>query len=264
VSKVLATDLDGTLIPLEDQADNKTDLVQLEEALRQNHVTLTFVTGRHLESVQDAIGRHELPAPDWVICDVGTSIYRRTADDTFEIAQAYVDHLQGIVGEYSPQRLREEFASLDSLRLQEEEKQGQFKLSFYCDAKQLHQIHSAVLDRLSHGRIPYSVIASVDPFTGDGLIDLLPTDVSKAYALQWWTDHAGMDNKELVFSGDSGNDLAAMTAGYRTIVVGNASPELMETVHKHYESRLQVDRLYIAEKPATSGVLAGCRHFGLI
>lgn len=264
MSKVLATDLDGTLIPLKDKAENQTDLVQLESALRENNVTLTFVTGRHLESVQDAIKRYGLPAPDWVICDVGTSIYQRTEDNVFQIAQPYVDHLQRIVGKVSTSQLREEFASLESLRLQEEEKQGRFKLSFYCDAKQLHAVHDAVLDRLSHRGLPYCLISSIDPFTGDGLIDLLPTDVSKAHALQWWTEHAGLDNKQLVFSGDSGNDLAAMTAGYRTIVVGNASAELMETVHQHYQSRIQVDRLYIAEKFATSGVLAGCKHFGLI
>ncbi|MFN3152398.1 HAD-IIB family hydrolase [Bremerella sp.] len=263
MSKVLATDLDGTLIPLQDKPENKADLVKLEEALKENSVTLTFVTGRHLASVQDAIERYALPKPNWVICDVGTSIYQRTDGGSFEIAQAYVDHLKGIVGEISTTKLREEFASLSSLRLQEEEKQGPFKLSFYCDAKRLHAVHDEVLQQLTHRRLPYSLISSVDPFTGDGLIDLLPTDVSKAHALQWWTDHAGMDNKQLVFCGDSGNDLAAMTAGYRTIVVGNASPELMETVHQHYESRMQVDRLYLAEKPATSGVLAGCRHFGL-
>lgn len=264
MSKVLATDLDGTLIPLKDNTKNEEDLIQLECALQENNVTLTFVTGRHLESVQDAIQRHALPSPDWVICDVGTSIYQRMHDGSFQITQPYYDHLQSIVGETSTSRLREEFASFDRLRLQEEEKQGPFKLSFYCDAKQLHAVHDEVLNLLAHRRLPYNLISSVDPFNGDGLIDLLPTDVSKAYALQWWTDHAGMDNKEIVFSGDSGNDLAAMTAGYRTIVVGNASPELMETVHQHYESRLQVERLYLAEQSATSGVLAGCRHFGLI
>ncbi len=264
MSKVLATDLDGTFIPLEGNEENKADLVQLEEALRANQVTLTFVTGRHLESVQDAISRYALPKPDWVICDVGSSIYQRNQDGTFTVADPYVDRLQSIVGEFSPGKIREQFAANQALRLQEEEKQGKFKLSFYCDAKQLRKIHDDVLDTITHRELPYSVISSVDPFTGDGLIDLLPTDVSKAYALQWWTEHTGLDNKELVFSGDSGNDLAAMTAGYRTIVVGNASGDLMETVHQHYESKRQVDRVYIARKHATSGVLAGCRHFGLI
>ncbi len=264
MSKVLATDLDGTLIPLQGSAENQADLVQLQQALQDNRVTLTFVTGRHLESVQDAMQQHQLPQPDWVICDVGTSIYKRTEVGSFEVAQPYADHLQSIVGETSTSRLREEFTSLESLRLQEEEKQGAFKLSFYCNAKKLREVHDAVLDILTHRRLPYSLISSVDPFTSDGLIDLLPTDVSKAYALQWWTEHAGLDNKELVFSGDSGNDLAAMTAGYRTIVVGNASLDLKETVHQHYEARMQVDRVYIAKNTATSGVLAGCRHFGLV
>lgn len=263
MNKVLATDLDGTLIPLENHPENARDLSLLTDDLSANDVTLTFVTGRHLASVQDAILRHSLPKPDWIICDVGTSIYHH-AGNSFRLANPYVAHLQSIVREYSTEVVREKFSAWQSLRVQEEEKQGVFKLSFYCEANQLEHLVIKLQEELAQHAIPYSVIGSVDPFNGDGLIDLLPSNVSKAHALQWWTQYTGLANEEAVFAGDSGNDLAALTAGYRTIVVGNADRALADTVRTHFEQNQQLDRLYLAEKTATSGVLAGCQHFGLV
>lgn len=264
MSKVLATDLDGTFIPLKDNAENQADLEILRNSLASDDFTLTFVTGRHLQSVEDAIERFNLPVPQWIICDVGSSIYQRSNEHSFEIAQPYHDHLAKLVGDCPVERMREHFAQRDDMRLQEEEKQGKFKISFYCNASKIRQIVDNVRDTISEKELPYHLIGSVDPFNGDGLIDLLPLDVSKAYALEWWTEQTGKRDHEIAFAGDSGNDLAALTAGHRTIVVGNASPELVETVHGHYAHQKRLDLLYIAEKQATSGVLAGCRHFGLI
>lgn len=264
MSKVLATDLDGTLIPLEDEPENERDLSRLAEYLSRHEITLTFVSGRHLASVRDAIQRFSLPDPDWVICDVGSSIYQRTDKNDFHPEDAYSHHLEQIVGNCRPGQLRERLADWHELRLQEEEKQGRFKLSYYCDAERVGDCERALLDYVDQHDLPYGVIASTDPFEGVGLIDLLPKDVSKAYALQWWTDHLGFAGNETVFAGDSGNDLAAMTAGYRTIVVGNASRRLVEHVRAHFDENDQADRLFLAQRKATSGVLEGCRHFGLI
>ena len=111
--------------------------------------------------------------------------------------------------------------------------------------------------------IPYSVVQSVDPFTGSGLIDLLPKGVSKAYALAWWSQHVGLNSTAIVCAGDTGNDLAALTAGYRAIVVGNAERSLAKQVQEVHQRAGWSDRLYLARKPATSGVLEGCRWFGL-
>lgn len=263
MSKVLATDLDGTLIPLENVSENRTDLQFLAQQLREHDILLTFVTGRHLASVLEVSRQWLLPVPEWIICDVGTSIYRREEDRTFQLAKPYADHLQEIVSEFEVARLREAFQAWDTLRLQEEEKQGRFKLSFYCDADQLEQCHADLQHHLDQHEIPYSIIASIDPFDGVGLIDLLPRGVSKAYGLRWWTDHLGLSGDGTVFAGDSGNDLAAMTAGYRTIVVSNCAQEVTARVQEHFQRHDQVERLYLASRPATSGVLDGCRHFGL-
>lgn len=261
MSKVLATDLDGTLIPLADEPENARDLTQLAEQLSRQKITLIFVTGRHLASVQGAIEQFSLPGPDWMICDVGTSIYHWKANQ-FELVPSYAEHLQTIVGDQPPARIRERLSTWQALRLQEEEKQGRFKLSYYCDADQLQECEQALHDFIQQDDLPYGVIASIDPFDGVGLIDLLPKDASKAYALKWWTGHIGHAHDQTIFAGDSGNDLAAMLAGYRTIVVGNASRSLGERVQTRFRETNQLDRLYLAQHKATSGVLEGCRHFG--
>ena len=52
---VLATDLDGTLIPLDGNQQNQSDLQTLAAELERNDVTLVFVTGRHFESATRAM-----------------------------------------------------------------------------------------------------------------------------------------------------------------------------------------------------------------
>ncbi len=259
--RILATDLDGTLIPLAGNKQNQADLKTLVDALQQ--VTLVFVTGRHYDSVTGAIERFQLPQPDWIICDVGTSIYPGgTSGD--QPLRAYQQHLAQRIAPMPLSTLRETLQSIDGLRLQEEEKQGQFKLSYYVDAEQLERIAGRVRQELRRHHAPYTIIHSVDPFTGEGLLDLLPASVSKAHALDWWGKHFGVDSEAIVFAGDSGNDVAALTAGHRAIVVANAAAEVMRQATDQHRQRGWRNRLLLARGTATSGVLEGCRWFGLI
>ena len=131
--QILATDLDGTLIPLHGHPQNVTDLQELEQKLREQNRTLIFVTGRHLESIQDAISRHSLPNPEWIIADVGTSIYRRTGESDFEAVEEYQSHQAEMTETFPIDKLRHALEGIEALELQEEEKQGRFKLSYYTD-----------------------------------------------------------------------------------------------------------------------------------
>jgi len=264
VQPVLASDLDGTLIPLPENEQNQLDLKQLKQALQEQGIAVAFVTGRHFELVTEAIEQSELPNPDWVICDVGTTIMRRDSGGAFQTLQPYADHQSRIIARLSLVELEQLLRPSEELRLQEGEKQGRFKLSYYADADRLDELVSQVRQRCDQHHAPYSIISSVDPFNGDGLIDLLPSGVSKAYALQWWCEHTGRDPQSIVFAGDSGNDLAAMTAGYRTIIVGNADSAVAAQAEAAHRAAGWTDRLFLAQQPATSGVLEGCRYWKLI
>jgi len=259
--KVLATDLDGTLIPLAGNSQNEIDLRQLKLELAAADMRLAYATGRHLASVEQAIEQHQLPVPDWIICDVGTSLYSRTSAGIYQPSARFAKHLQQIVGDCAVSELAQRLTPIANLRLQEAEKQGRFKLSFYCDAEQLTTSVAAIEQTIAQQQLPYTVIASIDPFEQVGLIDLLPKDSSKAYALQWWSQSLDVAMHDIVFAGDSGNDTAALGAGYRAIVVGNATPDVLAAAQQAHSAAGLSGRIYAAKEPATSGVLAGLRHF---
>ncbi len=261
---VLATDLDGTLIPLDGNEENQADLQILARELQDNGVTLAFVTGRHFASVSKAIEELKLPVPDWIICDVGTSVLQRSSAGEFRSIGAYDEHLQQIISALPISALRERLKRIKGLQLQEREKQGRFKLSFYADATEFDRLLYEIQAELKGTNAPYSIIDSVDPFNGNGLIDLLPSQVSKAYALQWWCAHTRLSPDAIVFAGDSGNDLAALTAGHRAIVVANADHGVVQRAYNEHREAGWKNRLYIARGRATSGVLEGCRWFELI
>ncbi len=258
---VLATDMDGTFIPLDGNQQNVRDLKSLCEELEQRRLELVYVTGRHYELVVDAIDHHELPVPQWIICDVGTSIYRSTSTGGHQVLRQYHEDLARIVGDFGVGQLADVLSKTDELTMQEPEKQGRFKLSYYCDASLLSRITVQVEQLVERIGAPYQIIASVDPFTGEGLIDFLPTRVSKDYGLRWWVQHTGRAREEVLFAGDSGNDLAALIAGYRSIVVANADDAVTQQVSRAHQSASWSDRLFLASQPATSGVLEGLRHF---
>ncbi len=260
---VLATDLDGTFIPLNGDIQNQSDLQILRDQFERHDISLIFVTGRHFASVAQAINDFHLPLPQWIICDVGTSIFHRQDSGELTPVTAYQDYQDRIIKSMPLAALRERLQDIPGLRLQEQEKQGRFKLSFYAEASQLDRLVNVIQDDLDQSTAPYSIIHSVDPFNGDGLIDLLPATVSKAHALKWWSQKYNLNPGDIVFAGDSGNDLAALTAGYRTILVGNAHRTLARQVFDRHKESGWKNLLYLADGKATSGVLEGCRWFGL-
>lgn len=261
---LLATDLDGTLIPLPGQPQHLIDLELLGNHLFSDEIPLCFVTGRHLASIQQAMREHALPQPAWIMGDVGTSIWKCEGLKSVPLS-AYEAHLESITGELPVRRLREILQPLTTgrwgLRFQKEEKQNKFKLSFYANARELTDAVHALQAELADCEAPYSLIDSIDPFTGDGLLDLLPRQVSKAYALQWWSEYVELPNATILFAGDSGNDKAALTAGFRSILVGNATPQLVKEVARYHRQQGWDDLFYHARQSATSGVLEGYRYF---
>ncbi len=260
---VLATDLDDTLIPLPENAQNQADLMTLNHEVRRLGTELVYITGRHQALALQAIQQFELPQPDWLICDVGTSILAKSPRQGFDKVLAYLAYQDQIIAALPIEALRERLANKPGLRLQEAEKQGQFKLSYYADAARLNDLAGEIQELLDHWQAPYSLIKSIDPFNGNGLLDFLPASISEAQALAWWVDHAGRDREAIVFAGGSGNDLTALTAGYRGIVVGNADRSIAQSAYEAHRKLGGRQRLYVAQAPATSGVLEGCRWFGL-
>ena len=262
---VLATDLDGTFIPLDECGEQKDALSAIASAHGARRLKLVYVTGRHHASVMEAIASFGLPVPEWIISDVGTSIYQpRAMSGDFDLYAPYEEYLKNLVQGKDRAEIETLLENISGLQMQSPERQNTFKISYECQAEQLDRLLSEIHQRLSGANMPYACIGSVDPFEECGLLDVLPAGVSKASALIWLSSHADFSPDEVVFSGDSGNDLAALVSGFRAIIVGNASQTLADKAMAQLEQRGLGSRLYRARGHATSGVLEGCRHFGLL
>lgn len=260
--RVLASDLDGTLIPLPGIQENFDDLAALKRALEAFEVPLVFATGRHFTSVLEALSQYGLPVPGWIISDVGTGIYRQSCD-RWEPFAPYAEHLSERVDGVDHDEIFEMTCSVRGVEPQDEDHQGRFKVSFTTPVDQMESVVDEIRGLMEGKSLPFDVLGSVDPFQGRGMVDLLPRGVSKAYALDWLAVHANYHREEIVYAGDSGNDYSALIAGFRAIVVANATQGLPERVAEaHRDSGFQ-NRLFVARRPATSGLLDGCCHFGL-
>lgn len=258
---LLASDLDGTLIPLERTPTRLEEVRALVDALeRAQGLQLAYVTGRHLALARSGIAEIGLPEPDWFVCDVGTSVYRRI-EEGYEADETYRSAMRKAFGGISAPDVQRALGSIEGIRLQEAEKQGEFKVSYYTEGR-----HERYLDRVqagldsAGGRV--SLVASYDPVAERGLLDILPADVAKDYAVRYLQQRTGVDEDGLIYAGDSGNDRAAMLAGYKAIVVGNADDALKRDLAERAATEGLAARLYFARHPYAAGVHEGLRHFG--
>jgi sucrose-6F-phosphate phosphohydrolase len=261
---LLASDMDGTVIPLEEDPGREEELAAFRTAVEgAPELTLAYVTGRDLPLALRGIRRHGLPEPDILVCDVGTSVYHATPGG-FEKDQEYVRLMEEARGGLDVREVRHEMGRVSQLLLQPEDRQTESKLSYHLapDSDHTEVLGSVkeVLDGLG-GRI--QAVYSVGAPSGRGLLDLLPAGVAKDYAIRYLHDHTGVHPDHLIYAGDSGNDLAAMLTGFKVIVVGNATPGLREELTDRAGEMGILDRLYFAEGFYAAGVLEGCRHFGV-
>jgi HAD superfamily hydrolase (TIGR01484 family) len=255
--------LDGTLIPLERDAQRLREVEELVRAFEASEdLRLAYVTGRHLSLAQAGIEEVGLPSPDWFVCDVGTSVYRR-ANGSYEPDQEYRQAMRAALGGLSGDDARAAIGAMDGLELQEEEKQAEFKVSYYTRGRP-EPFVDAVQSRLDAAQAKVNLVASHDPVTDRGLLDVLPAEIAKDYAVRYLHDRSGVDEDHLVYAGDSGNDRAAMLTGFRVIVVGNADEELKKDLGIESVAQGIAERIYFAEHPYARGVLEGLRHFGAL
>jgi len=260
---LLASDLDGTLIPLERNAQRLREVEEFVSAVEAStNLLLAYVTGRHLFLAQAGIEEIGLSSPQWFVCDVGTSVYRKT-NGGFDPDDEYRQAMRTALGGLSGDDLRSAIGRIEGVELQEREKQGEFKVSYYTKGRP-EAFLDTVRSRLDQADAKVNLVASHDPLTDRGLLDLLPAGIAKDYAVRYLHRHSGVDEQHLVYAGDSGNDRAAMLSGYRSIIVGNADPALKKDLGVESVARGISDRLYFAERPYARGVLEGLRHFGFL
>lgn len=259
VPRLLASDLDGTLIPPDQVPERLRELQELRRDVEAMDLALAYVTGRRLPSALRGIERFGLPLPEALACEVGTTVYWRR-DGTYAPDREYQDALAASPGFVAAARVQAALADLEALRLQDPENQNAFKVSYFLDAVPSPELLDQIRTRLAdEGRV--RLVASHDPINGVGFLDLLPHAAGKANAVRCVTRKLGMTDDDVVFAGDSGNDTDALLSGVRAVLVGNAPATLRSEVRASAESRGLQDRVYFASSHFAAGVLEGLHHF---
>jgi hypothetical protein len=265
--KILATDLDRTLLP-NGSWPADPDAIRLFNTLTEaNDLTVVYVTGRNLALSEQAIRDYGIRHPHILIGDVGTSI-RHYSDDGWAPHRAWDAHVQRLSPRWDPEAVHAALAGIDGLRRQEAEHCGPFKQSYYV----AHDRRAALLARVDQqvkGRFDEVIVYSHDSQTGSGLLDLLPAAATKQTALEFVADELGIAKGEVVFCGDSGNDIFPLTAGFSGVLVRNADEQLVAQVRQAMAERSGI-RAYFASGGFrgmngyyTSGVIEGAYHYGL-
>ena len=265
--RILATDMDRTLLP-NGRWVGDADAIPLFNALTEEHgVLVVYVTGRSLDLAEAAITEYGVRHPDVLIGDVGTSI-RTFSDGDWSFDEGWIAHVERSSPRWDVAAIKEAVADIPGVREQEPEHNNRFKQSYYVDHERNEAILEAVDDRVK-GRFDEVIIYSFDSQDGKGLLDLLPASATKQTALEYVAAERGCDKKEVVFCGDSGNDIFPLTAGFLGVLVRNADEQLVASVKRAMAENPDLDA-YFAQGDFlglngyyASGVIEGAAHYGL-
>ena len=264
--KILATDLDRTLLP-NGSWESDNEAISLFNDLTEKHdVLVIYVTGRNLALTENAIKEFGVRYPDILCSDVGTSI-RKYEDGEWKLDYGWIEHVKTESPEWDAMAIRNAVAGIDGMREQESEHLNQFKQSYYVRHEKKEQVLKKVNERVK-GKFDEVIVYSFDSLDGKGLLDFLPASATKQTALEYIAEEYGTAKEDIVFCGDSGNDIFPLTAGFSGVLVKNADDQLVENV-KNAMKQNPALKVYFAKGNFkglngyyTSGVIEGACHYG--
>ncbi len=232
--RLLVTDLDGTLLGDELAVDRFRSWL----GPRRDTWGLVFATGRSLRSVVELEAEAGLPSPDAIISGVGTEVH----DAAGGAWPGWRERFDG----WHAQRVRDVLGAFTWLDPQRDEHQTGLKASYTVrglTAADAAEIRRALAEADIAARIVYS---------GSLNLDVISVLAGKGEAAGFLARALGIASDDVLVFGDSGNDTAMMTAGFRGTIVANALPELRAAVGSDvYRSPLRF----------ADGILDGIRHW---
>ena len=232
-------DVDGTLI----NGDDAEGLKEFTEWIKESRGRVAFgvASGRNRFMTQAVFDQHDLPKPDILICSAGSEIYYT---EQFIPDKGWESHIDR---QWKRNALQEILSDFPGIRLQEQNAQWRFKLSYYVDEhfneNTLADLYKLLDDRNLKSRIL---------LTENRYLDLLPFRASKGSAVRYLSYKWKIPLERFVTAGNSGNDEDMLKGKANGIVVANYSPEL-ERLRKH-------KLIYFTKQNLAKGVLEGILH----
>ena len=265
---LLCTDMDRTIIPNGRQPEHPQAREYFRQLCGLPVIKLVYVSGRHLQLIEQAIAEYQLPKPDYAITDVGTKIYCRDQTEWAEIP-AWQKQIAGDWQGRSHDQLQHALSRFTELTLQEQSKQNDFKLSYYLSlAADRDKILQQVDQQLTQLGVAASLIWSIDEPQQVGLLDVLPLNATKLHGIEFLQMHLGYGPQEVIFAGDSGNDLPVLGSSIRSILVANAEPQIKQQALQLAEQNGNAESLFLAQQDNfplggnySAGVLQGIAYY---
>lgn len=234
----LATDLDGTFL-----GGTREDRDTLYSWLRNqsDQIELIFVTGRDPAFITDLCAGGDVPAPAYVIGDVGTTIAEFRDGQLHPIERLEAPIKRVWAGMAEPVRTR--LAGIRGLWMQPTP--FRHRLSYQYDDRfnpdALHVLDGLELDILiSHGCF----------------VDILPKGVSKGPSLLRLLAELKLPRDQVLVAGDTLNDLSMFQTGLHGAVVGGAEIELLDATR-------DMRRAYHCRSHGAGGILEAIAAHGL-
>lgn len=238
--RLLATDLDGTFLGDADA------MHRLWQRVDDAGITVAFSTGRHLPSIEafyaeSGTNRRATAC----VCMVGTEIWY-ASDTGYVIDEGWSETISQ---SWDKGGVETVLHGIPGAVMQPEEWQSRFKSSYFLehDAEaQLARIHEGLEERGVDAKVVYSA---------EKFLDLLPSQSGKGGAVRYLAESLGIAPGSVITAGDTGNDLDMMrpALGFRSIAVGNASPELAE---------YRAPNVYHAAASFAAGIQEGLHYYG--
>jgi sucrose-6F-phosphate phosphohydrolase len=233
----------------------------------KNDTLVVYVTGRNLDLTEKAIQQYGVRHPHFLCGDVGTTI-RKFENGEWHDDEGWVAHVRRSSPRWDAAAIERAVAQVEGMREQEDEHQNQFKQSYYVEHERKDEVLRQV-DASVKGKFDEVIVYSFDSLDGKGLLDFLPNSATKQTALEYVAESFGVAKEEVVFCGDSGNDIFPLTAGFRGVLVRNADHQLVENVKEAMERDPSL-QAYFAKGSFmglsgyyTSGVIEGAYHYGI-
>ena len=265
---LICSDLDRTIIPNGYQEESAHARAVFRLLAQQSNISLAYVSGRDQKLILDAIDEFYLPLPDYAIGDVGTALYQVINGNwqlsdiwSGEIGQEWKGLGRGKVSKF--------LVNLEEIRLQEPDKQKQYKASFYTDQNVDHQqLIENIRGLLTKKGVQAGIIWSIDEISTKGLVDIIPPRANKLHAIQFLMQQEHFPEDRTIFAGESGNDLDVLTNGLQSILVKNATENIRKEALKRLSEKDLTNRLYLPQGNFfgmngnyAAGVIEGLAHF---
>lgn len=209
---------------------------------KRNNISFCIATGRRLDAALKVLRQYDIPQPDTLITSMGTEIYYApdlTKDD------AWTNHINYL---WNRQRVTSLLTELPGLKLQPQDKQSTYKISYFYDPNVAPSVED--IKRILHqNEQTVNVIFSFGQF-----LDIVPIRASKGYAVRWFAQQRDIPLDHIMTAGGSGGDEDMMLGNTLSVVVANRHQEELSNISK-------IEPIYFSEKQFAAGIIDGLNHY---